>query len=105
VYPEPINETIGLTRRQLEQARRVQADVELALHRHELQARMRAEFDRHDSQALGDASRNSLQEELDLLDYGLARAGVSAAKLELVHRTVDRMSRLNNARMLRRFGG
>lgn len=105
MYPEPFDEASGFTRRELEKARQVQAETELALHRHGLQARMRAEFDRQESEALGDASLTSLREELGLLKYGLAEAGVSAAGLELVHRTVDRMSRLNNVRMIRRFGG
>ncbi|MFZ1154802.1 MAG: hypothetical protein WAN93_07860 [Solirubrobacteraceae bacterium] len=54
---------------------------------------------------MADASRAGLEEELDLLDYGMARAGQSAAKVELVARHVERLSAINNRRISRRFGG
>jgi hypothetical protein len=42
---------------------------------------------------------------MNLLDYGLSRAGTSAAKVELVGRHVQRMATINDRRIIRRFGG
>lgn len=95
----------GLSGRQLEKARRAQADTELELFRYGLAAHSRAEIDRLDTQALGDASRAALNEEVDLLDYGLAKAKGSAAKAALVARHVERMASINDRRLTRRFGG
>jgi hypothetical protein len=92
-----------LTTRQVAKARRAQSSAELTVFRHSLQIRVQAEEDRLDSQALGDASRAALDEEIDLLDYGLGRAGRSAAKVELVARHVQRMANINDRRISRRF--
>jgi hypothetical protein len=105
LLPAPLDDDIGLNPRQVVKARRAQASTELELFRYGLAARARAEIDRLDSQALADASRASLDEEVDLLDYGLARAGGSAAKVELVARHVQRMATINDRRITRRFGG
>jgi hypothetical protein len=105
LLPAPLDDDIGPTPRQSAKARRAQASTELELFRYGLTARARAEIDRLDSQALADASRASLEEELDTLDYGLARAGTSAAKVELVARHVQRMATINDRRITRRFGG
>ena len=71
-----------------------------------LGARTLAEYDRIDSQALGDASRASLAEEFETLDWGLEHANGSAAKVELVHRKhLEIQSAINNRRTARRFGG
>jgi hypothetical protein len=93
-----------LTNRQLARARRAQLSTELTVFRHGLDARARAEMDAQDTQAVADASRIALDEELDLLDYGLSRAGQSAAKAELVARHVERLAVINNRRISRRFG-
>jgi succinate dehydrogenase/fumarate reductase flavoprotein subunit len=103
--PVPADDGLGPTSRQLVKARRAQANSELELFRYGLIARTRAEMDRLDSQAIADASRAALEEEMDLLDYGLARAGTSAAKIELVARHVNRMAIIDDRRITRRFGG
>lgn len=95
----------GLSSRQLQAAARAQRSTELRVFRHGLDARLRAECDRIDSQAAGDALRAALDEELDLLDYGLRRTGGSAAKAELVARKVEMLSSINNRRVSQRFGG
>ena len=105
LLPAPLNDVTGLTPRQVAKARRAQASTELAVFRHALQTRALAEVDRLDSQAVADASRAALEEEFDLLDYGLSRAGQSAAKAELVARHVERMAAINNRRITERFGG
>jgi hypothetical protein len=99
-----LDDSDWLTDRQLAKAKRAQAGAGLDIFRHGLATRTRAEFDRQDAEAAADASRASLEEELDLLDYGMARAGQSAAKLELVSRHVERLSTINNRRITRRFG-
>ncbi len=104
MLPAPLDDAAGLTPRQMAKARRAQTSTELAIFDHRLKARLRAEVDQLDGQALADASRASLEEELDLLDYGMARAGTSAARLDLVARHVERMATINNRRITRRFG-
>jgi hypothetical protein len=103
--PALIDDGDSLSPRQLAQARRAQASTELTLFRYNLEARTRAEVDRIDSQALGDAARAALEEEFETLDWGLERANGSATKLELVHRKLEMQSAINNRRTARRFGG
>lgn len=93
-----------LTSRQLARARRAQLSTDLAVFRHGLQAQAQAEMDRQDTQAAGDASRASLDEELGLLRDGLAQAGQLAAGIELVARKVELLSNIDNRRIARRFG-
>jgi hypothetical protein len=85
-------------------ARRAQASAELRLFDHTLEVRLMAEKDRNHSQAAADASRAALDEELDLLDYGLGRAGSSAAAVELVASHVERLATINDRRIRRCFG-
>jgi hypothetical protein len=105
LLPAPLDDDASLSPRQVVKARRAQASTELRLFGYALEARTRSEVDRLDSQAIGDASRAALDEEVDLLDYGLARAGGSAAKAQLVARHVERMAAINDRRITRRFGG
>jgi hypothetical protein len=63
-----------------------------------------AEFDRQDSDAAASATQVALEVEMDVLDYGMGRAGQSAAKINLVARKVELLSSTNNRRLLRRFG-
>lgn len=106
LLPDVISRTdIDLNPRQMQAAARAQRSTELAVFRHSLDARLRSECDRIDSQAAADAMRAALDEELDLLDYGLSRANGSAAKAELVARKVEMLSSSNNSRINRRFGG
>lgn len=93
-----------LTKRQAARASRDQGVAELAVFRYGLQTRVQAERDRLDSQAVADASRTALEEELDLLDYGLGRAGISGAKAAIVARHVEQLVSINNRRITRRFG-
>jgi hypothetical protein len=104
--PVPFADGAGsLSPRQVARARRAQTNTELAIYQHGLQAHAEAEMDRLDSQAIADVSRTAMEEELALLDYGLHCAGQSPAKIEIVARTVERLSTLNNRRISRRFGG
>ncbi len=106
LFPVPLDEdSSGLSIRQLDRARRAQAGSELEVFRYGLGVRAAAQIDQLDSQAVADASRAAFEEEADLLDYGLARAGQSAAKAALVARHVERIATINDRRITRRFGG
>lgn len=94
----------GLTRRQLEQARRVEADTALELHRYKHGARFRGQIDSYDSLALAEANHAAVASEMEMLDYGLSRAGMSAAKIEMTARAAQRMAIINDRRIMRRFG-
>jgi hypothetical protein len=104
LLPERPNDDIGLSPRQVAKARRAQENTEIRVFGYALEARAHAEIDMIDSQAVADASRTALEAEVDLLEYGLARAGGSAAKTELVARHVERMAAINDRRITRRFG-
>lgn len=85
-------------------AGRAQRRAELEIFCHGLAAGVRAECEMQDARALGDVIRTSLDEELDLLDWGLYRSNGSTSKTELVARKVNMLSTINNRRIARRFG-
>jgi hypothetical protein len=70
-----------------------------------LHARFVAETERIDAEALADVVKTAINEELDTLDYGLGLAASSTAKAELVSRLVSLQSKIDGARIARRFGG
>ena len=90
--------------RALTRATRATEQTELSIYKYHLEARRRAEFDRIDSQALGDVARCALEEEMNVMDSCLARAGNSPAKRELVARMVALQSDIDIRRISRRFG-
>lgn len=85
-------------------ADRSQQRAELEVFEHGLLTAVGVQKEMMDSQALGDVLTCALEEEMSLLDYGVARANGSAAKLELVARKVEMMSAIDNRRILRRYG-
>jgi hypothetical protein len=91
--------------RQLVRAAKAQERTELAIYEHNLASRYLAECDRVDSQAIADVTKTALDEEMEVLDWGLQRAGGSAAKAQLVAEKVAMQSRIDSARIARRFGG
>lgn len=90
--------------RQLTQAVAAQQRTELSIFQHHLDARRLAECDRIDSEAIADVTKAALEQELSVLDWGLSEAAGSAAKAELVSRMVSLQSKIDNARIARRFG-
>lgn len=94
----------GPNSRQLARARNAQEATELELFRYHLQARARAEMDQIDAEALGDALEFALDKEFELFDKGMAKAGTSATKLELLQTKLQMESSINNRRANRRFG-
>jgi hypothetical protein len=93
-----------LTPRQSARAARAQREADLFLFLHRLDAAVATEMDRQDTFALGDVLTTATDEELRFLDHGLALAGSSAAKVELVARKIEMFSNINNRRIARRFG-
>jgi hypothetical protein len=91
--------------RQVAKAVQAQERTELAIFEHHLQARYLAEVERIDIEALGDVVKAALDEELATLGYGLELATGSPAKAELVSRLVSLQSKIDGARIARRFGG
>lgn len=91
--------------RQLTAAVEIQRHTDLAVFEYHQAVRFAAECDRLDSQAISDVVRTALEEELSLLDWGMQEAAGSPAKAELVARKVTMQSKINNARIQRRFGG
>jgi hypothetical protein len=94
----------GLPGRYLARARRAQLGAELEVFQHEVRAVALSTIDQIDAQSIADAARCSLEEELRLLEEGLARTGTSKAALELVARKVNILSTSNDRRLNRRFG-
>jgi hypothetical protein len=85
-------------------ASRIQHRAELEVYGHGLVAAVNAECELQDARALADVIRTSLDEELDLLEWGLHRANGSIAKTELVARKLNMLSTINDRRINRRFG-
>lgn len=100
-----VQQSSGLSRRQLREAQRAQASSSLEVFRYGLGAHARAEIDRIDSETVADAHRAAAKEELDFVDDYLERVGQSKLKSELVARHVKRLSDINDQRLTQRFGG
>ena len=94
------------TRRSLQviRAERAERRAEERAFQEVLKIRHRSMIDQLESQAVGDAIRIALDEELNLLGYGLLRANGSMAKAELVARKVEMLSLINDRRISRHFG-
>jgi hypothetical protein len=90
--------------RQVRRAVQAQERTELAIFEHHLQARYLTEIDRIDSTAIADVAKAALEEELNILDWGLEQAAGSPAKAELVSRMVSLQSKIDSGRIARRFG-
>jgi hypothetical protein len=91
--------------RQVARAARALERCELDIYHHQLMARFAAECDQIDARAVADVTRTALEEEMSVLDWGLQEAAGSHAKAELVSRMVSLQSKLDSARIARRFGG
>jgi hypothetical protein len=103
--PVPSDAGGSLSPRQAARASRALAKSNMRVFRHGLDAQAQAEEARQDTQAVADALRTALDEELSLLRDGLAQAGQSAAAVELVARKVDLLANIDHRRISRRFGG
>ena len=90
--------------RQMRRAVQAQERTELAVFEHHLAASYLREVERIDAEALAGVVKTAINEELDTLDYGLGLAAGSPAKAELVSRLVSMQSKIDGARIARRFG-
>lgn len=104
LFPVPFNDPPGPSSRNVAKAQRAQENTDLEVHRYSLGAGARSLMTQYDLQAAHDASRVGLDCELDLLDHGLSRTGGSAAKAELVARSVNRLATIDDRIVTRRFG-
>ncbi len=91
--------------RQVVRAARAQERTELAIQEHQLAALYDREAAAIDSEAIAEVTKNSLVNVLDVLDFGLERAGPDRpAAREIVSRAVERLERLDDAAIMRRYG-
>lgn len=71
-------------------------------------ATLRAEFDRQvgviEAQVTAAVTKATLETELDVLAFGIAKANGSAAAAKLVADRVEQLSRINTQNISRRFG-
>jgi len=95
----------GHRSRETERAVRADLRAELAIFGYEVDTRIEVEWDRIDTQAAGDMTRAALNEEMDVLDWGLQRANGSPARIDLVSRKVNLLADANTRRIARRLGG
>jgi hypothetical protein len=104
ITPHGNHEALCVTPFMGAKAAKLQRRTEFEVFRHGLQAAATSMCDQQDGQATADAIRASLDEELDLLEWGLHRANGSAAKTELVARKVNQLACINDNRLNRNFG-
>lgn len=105
LFPAPLDDDSGgFSARQLVRASRDQASSSLEVFRYRLDARAAVQMDQIDSEAIGDVSRFAFDEECEMFDRGLARAGQSAAMAALLARHVERIATINDRRITQRFG-
>jgi len=100
----PAASSSALTPWRSAQVARTERRAELEVYRHSVAVAVAVEIDRIDSQGIADVITTATEEELNFLDYGMARANGSGAKAELVARKANMLSAINNTRIARRFG-
>jgi hypothetical protein len=98
------SQTSGLSRRQLEQAKRVETENALELHKYKHGAYVRKQIDIYDSYMVAEVNEAAATSEMEMLDHCLHRAGISAAKVEMTARAAQRVATINDRRIMRRFG-
>lgn len=76
-----------------------------AVYRHQLAADYLRECDQIDTDAITDVVRHALEAEMRLSDEGMALAGDSATKRQLLAEKLEILARSNSARISRTFGG
>jgi hypothetical protein len=101
--PIPYGDPPGNSRQVAKAAKAAEA-TELAIYKNHLAAIFRREVERQEGEALADVVKAALDDELDLLDWGLMKAAGSPAKAELVSRKVSLLSSTNTRRIARHFG-
>lgn len=90
--------------REIARAAQAKVKAERAIYSHFLEMEYLRQCDAIDSTSIADVTRSALEEEMNVLDWGLERAAGSLAKAELVNRMVAQQSRIDIGRIARRFG-
>lgn len=101
----PVPWESGLTDRQIVRAARALEKTTEAVYSHQLEMDYLRMCDQIDSATIAEVAKAALEEEMRVLDEGLALAGDSAAKRLLVSRMLEIQSRIDTARISRTFGG
>jgi hypothetical protein len=78
--------------------------MESGLLAHTLRAHFDEECAKLDAATVAAASQAALGAELDVLNWGIAKANGSAAAAKLVADRVEQLSRINTQNIARRFG-
>lgn len=99
----PVQGPGAVTSRQQKQLAKLARGAEVEVFTHRLAAAVEAEKDIADTEALSDAIGVATDEELAFMREFRAKAGNSAAGLELVGRKLEIFSTINNRRITRRF--
>jgi hypothetical protein len=93
-----------LPARHVGRAVRAQRDSEMTVYKYGLRAREHAEMSRLDTQALSDVVKCALEEELNLMAWGMSETEGSLARAEVVARKLALFTDINTERIQRRFG-
>jgi hypothetical protein len=96
---------LGLTTRQARKLQREEAAAVLEVHGHRRDARNLAASAQDLIEALADVNRTAMNEEMDLVDSGIARAAGSPLKFEAVARALQRQATLGDRIVYRTFRG
>lgn len=102
--PDRVPRSVSLTPVQRSRAGRATRRAEAEVYEHHLRAVVRAQQEQAEARALAEVITYATEEELRLLDYGLARANGSEAHLAIVAEKVALLSHLNTTRIRRQFG-
>jgi hypothetical protein len=96
---------LGLTTRQARKLQREEATTALEVHGHRRDARKLAASAEALIEALADVNRTAMNEEMDLVDSGIVRAGGSQLKSASVARALQRQVTLGDRIVYRTFRG
>lgn len=96
---------LGLTPRQARKLQRQEAAAALEVQGHRRNARKLAASAEAHIEALADVNRTAMNEEMDLVDSGIARAAGSQLKSEAVARALQRQASLGDRVIYRAFRG
>lgn len=102
--PAPRPEIVRHYTEQERQAVAARRRMEGGLLVHTLRTHFEKEAARIDAEAVGEATQTTLGVELDVLNWGIEKAGGSPAAAKLVAERVELMSRANTKNLTRRFG-
>jgi hypothetical protein len=101
MMPEPVRWALEPVRTKRDLARQRRSDS--SLYAYALNAYERSQKDQIDSQTTRDALECAFDEECSLFDHGMAKAGASVTKQQLLADKLEMLAKINNRRIGRRF--